>query len=70
MSITRKSADSTVRSKLTENDSIGQSVTHPHFTRAPLLSEVPVQGFVLGTYNGASYIHTRIGNAIFKVQVS
>ncbi len=70
MALTRKSVDSTVRQTVTQADANSQTVAHPHLTRAPLLAEVPTHGFVLATYGGASYIHTRIGNTVLKVQVS
>lgn len=67
MSLPRKNSDSTVRGKLNESDSIAQQAAHQHFTRAPLLKEVPPQGVVLATVSGTHYIYTNIGGKLLKV---
>lgn len=67
MATPRKGTDSTIRQKLTENDSIGQQVAHPLFSRVPLLAEVPTQGFVLANVGGTLYKYTRVGQKLYRM---
>lgn len=70
MSLIRKATDATVRANLGASQIQGQLQSHPHFDRAPLVTEIPNQGFVLATISGTSYIYTRIGQNRFRVAVT
>lgn len=70
MSLPRKGVDSTVRSRLTSDQTNVQQQSHPTFDREPLVGEIPDQGFVLANIAGTCYIYTRLGTQRYKVALT
>ena len=70
MDLTRKDVDSTTKQILESAPVSGQAKSHPHFERAPLVTEVPDQGFVLATVGGTHYIYTKIGGVMHKAALT
>lgn len=70
MPLVRKGVDSTVKGSLIESGARQQLQNHTSFTREPLVSEIPDQGFVLAVIAGTGYIYTRIGNQRYYVALT
>lgn len=53
-----------------EQDNEIRNPAVPLFTRVPLVTEIPVQGFVIATISGTSYIYTKIGSTRYRVALT
>lgn len=66
MTLPSKNVDSTVRQRLGTDQQNLQGQNLPHYTRAPLVTEIPDQGHVLATIGGTLYLYTKVGGKLFK----
>lgn len=61
-----KNVDSTLKQRLSSDQSTLQTQSHTHFSRAPVSKEIPDQGHVLATVGGTLYLYTKVGGKVYR----